>query len=215
MTAGQSAAAWAEEARAAARRGLWRRVLTLLGVRAHTRRADAVAARRDHGAEGERATARLLAQLEAQGWHVRHDLALPRSRANLDHVLISPCGTTIVALDTKAWNRSWPTTLIRGRVHCGNQDRHEQVEKVAGYARRVADAVNIPRTAVRPLIVVHGSPVAGGYLEASTPDGPVLVLSPPYLVPTLAGAPGSRDPWRAGGLADRVDAVLLPYQRGG
>jgi hypothetical protein len=122
----------------------------------------------------------------------------------------------VVVLDTKAWHRRRTTGLVSGRVHCGERDWHDQVDKVAGYARRVAAAVDIPASAVRPLMVVHGSPVAGGYLEASTPDGPVLVLSPALLVPTLRSAPRTLpDAWRAGGLADRVDAVLTPYVDGG
>jgi hypothetical protein len=36
------------------------------------------------GAAGERRTARLLAPLERQGWAVLHDLAVPRSQANID-----------------------------------------------------------------------------------------------------------------------------------
>jgi Nuclease-related domain len=51
---------------------------------------DAVAWRR--GAAGERRTARVLAALERQGWAVLHDLAVPRSRANLDHLVIGPAG---------------------------------------------------------------------------------------------------------------------------
>src|SRR5215213_8051328 len=43
---------------------------------------DAVAWR--HGAAGERRTARLLGPLERHGWVILHDLAVPRSRANLD-----------------------------------------------------------------------------------------------------------------------------------
>ena len=44
---------------------------------------DAVAWRR--GAAGERRTARLLNPLERHGWVILHDLALPGSRANIDH----------------------------------------------------------------------------------------------------------------------------------
>jgi len=43
---------------------------------------DTMAWRR--GAAGERRTARLLAGLERQGWAVLHDLAVPRSQANID-----------------------------------------------------------------------------------------------------------------------------------
>jgi len=45
---------------------------------------DAVAWRRD--AAGERRTARLLDPLERYGWAVLHDLAVPGSRANIDHL---------------------------------------------------------------------------------------------------------------------------------
>jgi hypothetical protein len=51
---------------------------------------DAVAWRR--GAAGERRTARLLGPLERQGWAVLHDLAVPGSPANLDHLAIGPGG---------------------------------------------------------------------------------------------------------------------------
>src|SRR4029453_3050663 len=46
---------------------------------------EAVAWRR--GAAGERRSARLLGQLERQGWAVLHDLGVPGSRANIDHLL--------------------------------------------------------------------------------------------------------------------------------
>jgi hypothetical protein len=49
---------------------------------------DAVAWRR--GAAGERRTARLLGPLERHGWVVVHDLAVPGSRANIDHLVIGP-----------------------------------------------------------------------------------------------------------------------------
>jgi hypothetical protein len=55
---------------------------------------DAVAWRR--GAEGERRTARLLDPLERHGWAVLHDLAVPGSRANLDHLVIGPGGVFVI-----------------------------------------------------------------------------------------------------------------------
>jgi Nuclease-related domain len=44
------------------------------------------------GAVGERRTAGLLALLERQGWAVLHDLAIPGSAANIDHLVIGPGG---------------------------------------------------------------------------------------------------------------------------
>jgi Nuclease-related domain len=55
---------------------------------------DAIAWRR--GAVGERRTARLLGQLERRGWAVLHDLAVPGSRANLDHLAIGPGGVFVI-----------------------------------------------------------------------------------------------------------------------
>lgn len=216
MSAVNSAAARAASLRAQARRGVWRRLLAWLGLGGRAvRRADARAALWAHGAVGEEATARLLAQLEPDGWTVWHDMSLPGRRFNLDHVLASPCGTAVVVLDTKAWRRTWSTTLVRSRVHCGPDDRHDQIGKVAGYAHTVAAALGLPVAHVRPLVVVHGSPVAGGYLEAVTVHGPVYVLSPGLLVSTLAGAPGLPDRVRAELLAEHVGSVITRYVDGG
>jgi hypothetical protein len=55
---------------------------------------DAVAWRR--GATGEQRTARLLRPLERQGWAVLHDLAIPGSQANLDHLAIGPGGVFVI-----------------------------------------------------------------------------------------------------------------------
>ncbi|NUS82713.1 MAG: NERD domain-containing protein [Streptomyces sp.] len=185
-----------------------------MGLNPEARRADARAVLWDRGAAGEQATATLLAQLGAYGWQVRHDVRLPVRRFNLDHILVSPCGTAVVVLDTKVWHRGKDTKLVGGRVCCDTEDRHEQVEKVARYASVVQTVLGLSGVVVWPLLVVHNSPVQGGVLEARAPGwaGPVWVLSPTYLVPTLVRAPNARDPQRAGVVAARVDQVLVPYQ---
>lgn len=214
---GNSASREAAAIRARARRGLWRRLTAAVGLNPAATRADAQAALWDRGAAGEQATAALLAQLLAHGWLIRHDVRLRGRRFNIDHVLISPCGTAIVVLDTKVWHRGWVTVLVRGRVCCGAEDRHEQVEKVAGYAAAVQEALALPGVVVWPLLVVHGSQIQGGRLETRAPgwDGPVHVLGPDWLVPTLASAPKVWDPRRAAAVAARVDEVLRPYREGG
>jgi hypothetical protein len=176
-----------------------------------------VAARWDIGAAAEAQTAAMLRQLEARGWRIMHDRQLPGSRANLDHVLVSPCATAVVVLDTKRWHAQRPTTLVGGRVHCGDQDRHGQIAAVASYAQRAARALGMPAEAVWPLLVIHGSRIQGGRLEARAPGwgGIVHVLGPEFLVPTLAGAPQGRDQRRAAAVASRVDQVLRPYGEGG
>ncbi|MGW2740532.1 nuclease-related domain-containing protein [Streptomyces sp. NPDC001288] len=189
---------------------MWRRLTAAVGVNPAARRADALAARTAIGAEWERQTAVLLRPLGRYGWHVLHDRQLPGSRANLDHVLVSPCGTAVVVLDTKRWHAGMDTRLVGGRVHCGPQDRHGQVEAVARYADRVHQAIGMAGVVVWPLLVVHGSRIPGGRLEARADKwpGPVWVLGPDWLVPTLASAPSGADARRAAALAGRVAAVL-------
>lgn len=53
------------------------------------------------GAAGELATAEILSRLPSRRWVVVHDLALPGSRANVDHLVIGPTGVWVV--DTKAY----------------------------------------------------------------------------------------------------------------
>lgn len=156
-------------------------------------------------------TAAMLSRLPV-GWHVFHDLAVPGRRFNLDHVLVPPSGLGVIVLDSKKWHAGFPTHVVRGRVHCGAQDRHEQVEKVAGYASVVAATLQVPASMVVPLLVVHGSPVAGGAVEVRVPgwERTVCVLGAGALLPTLAAVPGGRDPVRAAQLAQRVIVALPP-----
>ena len=53
------------------------------------------------GSGGGARTARLLAPLERHGWAVLHDLVVPGSRANLDHLVIGPGGVFVI--DTKQY----------------------------------------------------------------------------------------------------------------
>lgn len=219
-----SAARQAAALRARARKGLWRRLLTLAGVTAHTRQADAQAALWALGGEWEQRTAAMLAPLAGLGWHIVHDRRLPgRGKANLDHVLTPPSASfesagPVIVLDTKRWDIRQPTRLVGGRVHCGDEDRHEQVEKVGRYAVRVAGLLRLPAHAVLPMLVVHGSQIVSpgfpaGRLETTTQawSGVVHVLGPRWLVPTLADAPKGSDP-RSAVLAQHVARVLPPYR---
>jgi Nuclease-related domain len=57
------------------------------------------------GARGERRTARQLNRLAQHGWVVFHDLGVPNSRANADHLLIGPAGVFLA--DSKTGAASW------------------------------------------------------------------------------------------------------------
>jgi len=216
VTAGRSPLEWAARERQAARKGVRRRVLAWVGLNPAVRRADALTARVAHGVAGEEKTAELLARLPA-GWRVLYSRKLPPYANDYDALVIPPSGDVVIALDTKQWRRSWDTTLIGGRVHCGPEDRQEQVEKAAKAAARLGAALTVTGVRVWPLLVVHGSrvvqppPGPPGWLEARAAawDGVVHVLGPDWLVPTLvASATGMPDPGRVAWLEARLNAVL-------
>ena len=208
---GRAPVEWADRERRKARKGVRRKVLAWAGLNPAAKRADNLMARAKHGAVGEEWTAALLAQLPA-GWVVFHGRKLPGFANDYDHVLVSPCGTAVVTLDSKRWNAGIETALVRGRVCCGREDRHKQVTAVARYAARLERALNLPGVQVLPLLVVHGSRVRGGFLSARVRvhgwDGVVHVLGPEYLVPTLVAAPKGVHAGRAAALAAHVDRVL-------
>lgn len=94
------------------------------------------------GAAGEVVTAAMLESLPRKRWVVLHDLALPGSRANVDHLVIGPTGVWVV--DTKAY---------RGRVVA----RRRQI-LVAGAPMRTA-AVCWEAEVVSRLLGVHARPI--------------------------------------------------------
>lgn len=73
------------------------------------------------GAAGEVLVAGRLAELEADGWRILHDVHWPgRPKANIDHVLVGPGG--LLVIDSKNWS---------GRVAISNDGLYQN-----GYSRR-------------------------------------------------------------------------------
>ena len=57
------------------------------------------------GAEGERRTAAVLAELATEGWQVLHDVHWPgRPFENIDHIVVGPAG--VLVIDSKNWSGS-------------------------------------------------------------------------------------------------------------
>ncbi|WP_158578749.1 nuclease-related domain-containing protein [Spongiactinospora rosea] len=120
------------------------------------RRHEAVRTWR-RGARGERRTARQLRRLEAAGYLVLHDRALPTGRANLDHLAIGPSGVYVI--DSKAWSPDRRITR-RGRyVNVGRRWGSDEVKSVRYETRSVAAALrgrlHTP-VEVTPVLAVHG-----------------------------------------------------------
>jgi hypothetical protein len=118
---------------------------------------DACAWRR--GAAGERHTARLLGPLERHGWVILHDLAVPGSRANLDHLAIGPGGVFVI--DSKQYRgrlRLDPT----GRLWHGGYPLAPTLRAVNFEADRAAQVLADPDVVVRPIMAVYGAQVPWG-----------------------------------------------------
>lgn len=207
----------AQEIRAEARGGPVRRFLALLGLDDRARAAEAVAGRWEAGAVGEEMTARLLEPLAVEGWDGFHDRALPTGKANFDHVLVPPCATFVVLVDSKLWSgRRGPVVKSRGGglLH-GDADRSKAVSTLLWEARVLGAelrkrGVRVPVTAV---MAVHGADVPAGDLNI---DG-VTVVEASRLVLLLQDWARAR---RADGEAfervtEAADKVLPRYVQDG
>jgi hypothetical protein len=115
---------------------------------------DAIAWRR--GAAGERRTARLLKPLERQGWAVLHDLAVPGSPANLDHLAIGPGG--VFAVDSKQY-RGHLQLDPSGRLWHDRSPLTPTLRAVSFEADQAAQVLPDPGVAVVPVVAVHGAQV--------------------------------------------------------
>jgi Nuclease-related domain len=156
---------------------------------------EAVAWRR--GAAGERRTARLLAGLERHGWVVLHDLALPGSRANLDHLVIGPGGVFVI--DSKQY-RGHLLLDRSGRLWHGRYPLAPTLRAVSFEADRAAQALPDPGMAVVPIVAVHGAQVPWG--KVVTHGVPVVAAK--RLPRMLRQLPAVLGPERVAALADQA-----------
>ncbi|HWD47605.1 MAG TPA: nuclease-related domain-containing protein [Actinomycetota bacterium] len=156
---------------------------------------DAVAWRR--GAAGERRTARVLAALERQGWAVLHDLAVPGSRANIDHLVIGPSGVFVI--DSKQY-RGRLQLDQSGRLWHGRYPLAPALRAVTFEADQAALVLTDPDVVVVPILAIHGTQVPWGKVVA---DG-VPVVAARRLPRMLRQLPAVLGPERVAGLADQA-----------
>jgi hypothetical protein len=152
------------------------------------------------GARGERATARLLRRLDRHGNTVFHDVAIPGTRANADHVVIGPAG--VVLVDSKRYS---------GRVWQGPDGRvwHNQYPMDRPLRALRLEAAAIQRAlgaSARPLVCVHGAHVDFAGLTA----GDIDILPAGRLPGVLATASPQLSQTEVAALAAHARAVLGP-----
>lgn len=149
------------------------------------------------GAAGERRTGRLLRPLERDGWAILHDLAIPGSPANLDHLAIGPGG--VVLIDSKRY---------RGRLRLDANGflwhgRHPLISTLltARWAADQADEVlAVAEVDVTPILAIHGAAIPWGHLVAER----VTILPARRLPRLLRALPPILAPEHVAWLADRA-----------
>jgi hypothetical protein len=156
---------------------------------------DAVAWRR--GGAGERRTARLLGPLERHGWVILHDLAVPHSRANIDHLVIGPGGVFVI--DSKHY-RGRLQLDPTGRLWHGRYPLAPTLQAVSFEADQAAVVLPDPGMAVVPIVAVHGAQVPWGKVVV---DG-VPVVSARRLPTMLRQLPAVLGPERVTALGDEA-----------
>ncbi|WP_171908761.1 nuclease-related domain-containing protein [Streptomyces nanshensis] len=160
------------------------------------------------GARGERRTARHLAPLSWAGkgrWAILHDRQVPSSRANLDTIVLGPCGAVYV--DTKAWmSQSSKVRMRDGQLWYGRFSQQRSMDTVRWEADRAAAVLNCP---VRAVVAVHGAAIPPGGLHV--PGNGVTVLQARELRSYLRRLPHEHGWSRRRVQVTRLKAnVLLP-----
>jgi Nuclease-related domain len=150
-----------------------------------------------HGAAGERSTARLLAPLERHGWAVLHDLAVPGSRANLDHLVIGPGG--VFAIDSKQYRGRLQLDAV-GKLWHGRYPLTPVLRAASWDADQAVQALPDPGVAVVPIVAVHGAQVPWGKVVT----GGVPVVPARRLPSILCDLPAVLGPERVAWLADQA-----------
>jgi hypothetical protein len=156
---------------------------------------DAIAWRR--GAAGERRTARLLGPLERHGWVVLHDLAVPGSAANIDHLAIGPGGVFVV--NSKQYRGRLRLDAL-GKLSHGRYPLAPTLGAVSWEADQAALVLPDPGVAVVPIVAVHGVQVPWGKVVT---DG-VRVVTARRLPSMLRQLPVVLGPERVAWLADQA-----------
>jgi hypothetical protein len=153
------------------------------------------------GAAGERHVARLLTPLDANGWTVLHDLRVPGSAANIDHVVIGLPGVFVV--DAKRYRGPLWLSHDGGLWH-GRYPLAAALSATRWEADKVHATLGAPDVDVVPIVAVVGAPVPFGQVSihgipvvaAHSLPGMLRAL-PPVLAPQRAA-------WAAGQLRARL-----------
>jgi hypothetical protein len=156
------------------------------------------------GAEGERHVAHLLEPLVRAGWGVSHDLRVPGSKANIDHIVIGPPGVFVI--DAK--NYRGRLRLSRdGLLWHGRTFLAPTLSATRWEADKLQARIGAPDIAVVPVVAVLGAVVPFGQVTSMG----VTVVPARRLPGLLRSLPPTLAPQRAREVAAQIDRRLNTY----
>ena len=173
-------------------------------LRQRAARLQAQADRIDQGARGERRTAEVLNPRSGDGWYVLHDLAVPGSRANIDHVVVTPAGVFVV--DSKDWSgrvSAGKDTLWVGRYPKSRELDTLEWETTAVTSALARDLPGWPITVRAVISLTNGLP-AQPVLQARQ----ITAVAVEDLVAHLGSVPARLQPAQVSAIAAAIDAAL-------
>jgi hypothetical protein len=153
------------------------------------------------GAAGERHVARLLEPLVEHGWGVHHDLRVPGSKANIDHVVVGPPGIFVV--DAKHY-RGRLRLSHDGQLWYGRYLLAPALSTTRWEADKLQAVIGAPDVAVTPIVAVWGAAVPWGQVTATG----VTVVAARRLPGLLRSLPPSLTPERAREVAAQINRRL-------
>jgi hypothetical protein len=109
-------------------------------------------------AAARRNTCKQLAKLERAGYRAVHDVAIPGTEDQIDHMVMGPAG--VFAIDSEAWDKRLPVRTRNARQlwhgPFSMKDRLEHARGEAEWAKtRLSSALGTP-VMVRPAMAVYG-----------------------------------------------------------
>lgn len=176
-------------------------------LREKAARLEAEAKQWDKGAEGERRTAAVLSGLATRGYVVLDDLAIPGSRANIDHVVVGPRGVTVV--ETKAYTGQ--LRINDGTIWHGRFPLRKELAAAAFEAEKVRDVVTATgwTVTVRSVVCIHGADVP---VDKAGTLADVELCGPLDLVERIEAGPALLAPEHVAYLARLIEEALPPHR---
>ena len=164
------------------------------------------AQRFEQGAQGERRTASVLNPRSGDGWYVLHDVAVPGSKANIDHIVVAPAGVFVI--DSKDWSgriSDGSGTLWVGRYHKRKELQTLEWERGA-VETALRNALPTWPVLVRAVISLTGDDPCRPVLQA----GDVVAVGYRDLGSFLSRVPSHLSPEHVATIARVLDSQLKP-----